>query len=453
MTAPSQQLWIRCSDPNGDTTFTLEEDGWITSLQYYQKPLGTKPSLLYLRSEDEDGIPKGQDLGKLVPKKAEHLQLAVEMQAKRAYTIVNQGANPVVLHGYFDEANTLSTDNDHTTDLTEIASSSPNGPSISNVTEATAGPARSIGGASNNKRIPIKSVAKTTVTRANPTRSACQPSILIADKEKEGGAKGRCPAANKKAAEDSEGGKKATAKQKTDDWEGGKKATMKQDAEDSERRVKAVVKCKAEDSGDEMDGAAAAEPSFRLKKRRNVEETSAHSGSAANRKPCASKQAKTGATQCATPAKGTEADTRLVESLKEPKIEENQVGTGKEITMRSKVNVYYVLKIWNGATFMLFQSLTSSLPLMLITVGDSSDLFGLSQFLVVMRHDGKRLVYVPPDHVPEIGIVPSNTVLCLKVKLWEVCELSSDVAALAVESMHYSGATAQSILHCSEAKP
>ncbi len=60
---------IRRGDPNADTTFTLEENGWITSLQYYQKPLGTKPSLLYLRSEDEDGIPKAQDLGKLVPKK------------------------------------------------------------------------------------------------------------------------------------------------------------------------------------------------------------------------------------------------------------------------------------------------------------------------------------------------------------------------------------------------
>ncbi|KAG5219607.1 hypothetical protein IMY05_C4825000100 [Salix suchowensis] len=60
---------IRCSDPNGGTTFTLEDDGWITSLQYYQKPLGTKPSLLYLRSEDEDRISKAQDLGKLVLKK------------------------------------------------------------------------------------------------------------------------------------------------------------------------------------------------------------------------------------------------------------------------------------------------------------------------------------------------------------------------------------------------
>ncbi|KAF9492548.1 hypothetical protein BDN71DRAFT_1509342 [Pleurotus eryngii] len=186
---------------------------------------------------------------------------------------------------------------------------------------------------------------------------------------------------------------------------------MKRDTEDSERRAKAMVKHKAEDSGDKTDGAAAAEPSFRLKKRRNAEETSAHSGSAANRKPCASKQAKTGATQHATSAKGTEANTHLVESLKEPKIEENQVGTGKEITMESK-------------------SLTSSLPPMLITVGNFSDLFGLSQFLVGMCHDGKRLVYVPPDHVPEIGIVPSNTVLCLKVKLWEVCELSSDVAVL-----------------------
>ncbi|KAF4563142.1 hypothetical protein EYR36_003587 [Pleurotus pulmonarius] len=410
MNAPSQRLWIRRGDPNADTTFTLEENGWITSLQYYQKPLGTKPSLLYLRSEDEDGIPKAQDLGKLVPKKAEHLQLAVEVRAKRAYTIVNQGANPVVLHGYFDEATTLSTNDDRAADPAEVTSSSPNGPSIPDVVEATAGPARSNdqGGASDNKRVPIKSVAKTTVTRANPTRSARQPSILIADEEKEGGVKGRRPAANKKVAEDSrkkaatkqktddsgggkeastkqetddsEGRKKAATKQETDDSEGGKKAATKRNAEDSERKAEAMVKRKAEDSGDETDGTAVAEPSLKAKKRRNAEETSAHSGSAANRKPRASKRAKTGATQRATSARRSEADARLVESLKEPKIEENQVGTGKEITMGSKVNVYYVLKIWNGATFMPFQSHTSSLLPILVTVGDSSDLFGQFSF-------------------------------------------------------------------------
>lgn len=230
------------------------------------------------------------------------------------------------------------------------------------------------GGASDNKRVPIKSVAKTTVTRANPTRSARQPSILIADEEKEGGVKGRRPAANKKVAEDSRkkaatkqktddsgGGKEASTKQETDDSEGGKKAATKRNAEDSERKAEAMVKRKAEDSGDETDGTAVAEPSLKAKKRRNAEETSAHSGSAANRKPRASKRAKTGATQRATSARRSEADARLVESLKEPKIEENQVGTGKEITMGSKVNVYYVLKIWNGATFMPFQSHTSSL--------------------------------------------------------------------------------------------
>lgn len=39
-----------------------------------------------------------------------------------------------------------------------------------------------------------------------------------------------------------------------------------------------------------------------------------------------------------------------------------------------------------------------------------------------MRRDGERLVYVPPEHVPEIGTVPSNTVLRLsKLEKWNDC--------------------------------
>ncbi|KAF9488319.1 hypothetical protein BDN71DRAFT_1513159 [Pleurotus eryngii] len=113
--------------------------------------------------------------------------------------------------------------------------------------------------------------------------------------------------------------------------------------------------------------------------------------------------------------------------LNVPESENRVKGTGASITIGSKVDVYYVLKVWQGGSFKKFISLTSVKPPLCITIGDQYALYGLSEYLEGMAKGGEHLIFIPPTHVPNITFlsgVPNDTTLCIKVKLWNVRELA-----------------------------
>ncbi|KAF4577098.1 hypothetical protein EYR36_005085 [Pleurotus pulmonarius] len=324
MDASPRRRWFARVDPDSDFNFTLDEDGWITRVGYpkAEEPSGANPSLLSLIIDGPDGRPKFQKLARL----REHLlfHVPIHVHAKHIFTLVNEGPNAVVLRGCFG-CKALSTNDSHTVDLIDLTYSSGDEADLGHVVDQ--GGAHATGCI---QHTPATKPGKAApATGAKPRPSVHQKCLVVADIAKERGH----PAPSEKIAEASGAGKGA----------------MRRMTADRQRRPP--------------------------NKRRNTEEASRRSGPYASSQRAASGG---GYQPKATEAK--EHLRRMVESLEEPQIEENQVGTGKEITIGSKVNVYYVLKVWNGAAFEVFCSLTSHVPAMRVTVGDPSDLFGQFSF-------------------------------------------------------------------------
>lgn len=263
--------------------------------------------------------------------------------------------------------------------------------------------------------------------RANPPRQARRASIIIND---EGDKDGR-----------------------------GRKAPTRKVANDSD---KAPRKRKAADTTGETNtiSSAVAKPSQKQKKRKNEEEPHPLRSQVAKRRQ--TKAAGAPDLECVGTAMSLQSDgsvlpadspTPLPESiantggLNVPKLEERVKGTGAPITTGSKVDVYYVLKVWEGGSFKSFASLTSKKPpvsprphlfiLILIpdcqlriTIGDHfalygqylvihstnlcSAIIGLSGHLEGMAKGGERLIFVPPTHVPNpafLSGIPKDTTL------------------------------------------
>ncbi len=239
---------------------------------------------------------------------------------------------PSVLISPPPDCKALSTNDSHTVDLIDLTYSSGDEADLGHVVDQ--GGAHATGCI---QHTPATKPGKAApATGAKPRPSVHQKCLVVADIGKERGH----PAPSEKIAEASGAGKGA----------------MRRMTDDRGPATETVTKRKADDSVDKTD-ATGAEPSCRPNKRRNAEEASRRSGPYASSQRAASGG---GYQPKATEAK--EHLRRMVESLEEPQIEENQVGTGKEITIGSKVNVYYVLKVWNGAAFEVFCSLTSHVP-------------------------------------------------------------------------------------------
>ncbi len=157
----------------------------------------------------------------------------------------------------------------------------------------------------------------------------------------------------------------------------GRKAPFKKVANDSD---KAPRKRKAADTTDEMNdvSSAVAKPSQKKKrkneephplrsnpiaKRRQIEAGGApdakHVGTAVSLQSDVSALLADSTTTQANVRSGSIANTG---GLNVPKMEDRGKGTGPPVTIGSKVDVYYVLKIWQGGSFKKFASLTSEKP-------------------------------------------------------------------------------------------
>ncbi|KAF9494267.1 hypothetical protein BDN71DRAFT_1431897 [Pleurotus eryngii] len=268
MATSLRRCWSACVDPNSDSNFTLNKDGWITRMGYHkaEEPSGTKPSLLFLIIEGPNGVPKAQKLGRLVPKEREHLLLhiPIHVHAKHVFTLVNEGPNAVVLHGCYDGAyiysHLLIDPAFYCVDPLQNARLCPPmtvvwSTSLTLPLQVTLWIKAALAPMNVSNTHPLQSQAKRLLLLG---QSLCEASIKI------GKERGR-PAPSEKIAQALGAGK----------------AVMKWKTEGCGQATETMMKHKADDSVDKTD-ATGTEPSCRPNKQRNMEETSACSGSYAN---------------------------------------------------------------------------------------------------------------------------------------------------------------------------
>ncbi|KAF4570994.1 peptidylprolyl isomerase fpr4 [Pleurotus pulmonarius] len=257
----------------------------------------------------------------------------------------------------------------------------------------------------------------TPASRVNPTRLARRASIILGDEDGEyAPGRGR-KAPIKKVADDSS---KAPNKKVTAD-----KAPRKRKADATTNETNAIP-------------SGVTEQALKGKKRKNADEDSGPvppliNQAAKRRLTAKSVQPDSSISPTPPPARDL-SDIVNIGGLDVPEVEDNEIGTGVPISIGSKVEVYYTMKIWEMGAYRMLRSLTSVKPPLRIVVGGQYDLYGLSEFLEGMRPGGERLIFVPPSHVPEIASisgVPNDTTLRLKVKLWRVSQAESSAGGVA----------------------
>ncbi|KAG9221733.1 peptidylprolyl isomerase fpr3 [Pleurotus ostreatus] len=394
----TKKLWIRYSEANSTTPVVLEEDGYITSLQYSDQPSGKEISVLSLQFNDDEGVLQTFELGRLAPGRTEQIRFKHIIRAEGSYSVINDGPNPVSVSGFHY-------DTDVDTVLATATTAGDSAPEKTNITTMPAADGgNGVGDHVQRKPAPVRPAAAAGA-RANPPRQARRTSIIINDEEDGRGRK----APTRKVANDSD------------------KATRKRKAADTTSETNSI-------------SSAVAKPSQKQKKRKNEEEphplrsqgakrrqTKAAGAPDLERVDTATSLQSDGSVLLAdssTPRPESIANTG---GLNVPESEDRVKGTGAPITIGSKVDVYYVLKVWQGGSFRKFASLTFEKPPLRITIGDHFALYGLSGHLDGMAKGGERLIFVPPTHVPNAAFlsgIAKDTTLRIKVKLWNVRELA-----------------------------
>ncbi len=194
----------------------------------------------------------------------------------------------------------------------------------------------------------------TPASRVNPTRVARRASIILGDEDGEY-APGR--------------GRKAPMKKVADD---SSKASNKKVADDSSKapnkKVTAARKRKADATTNETNAipSGVTEQAFKGKKRKNADEDSGPvppliNQAAKRRLTTKSVQPDSSISPTPPPARDF-SDIVNIGGLDVPEVEDNEIGTGVPISIGSKVEVYYTMKIWQMGAYRMLRSLTSVKP-------------------------------------------------------------------------------------------
>ncbi|KAF4570988.1 hypothetical protein EYR36_001744 [Pleurotus pulmonarius] len=215
--------WIRYGEANETIPIILGEDGYITSLQYFDQPSGIGVSIVSLQFKDDEGALQTIELGRLTPGRTERIRVQHIIRAEGFFNLINDGPNPVSVSGFY-YADSSATDDSAPEDTNAATLSATDG--VNGVGDHV-------------QRKPAPAMARPAAgPRVNPPRQARRVSIVI----------------NGEGNEDTSG----------------RKAPFKKVANDSD---KAPRKRKAADTTDEMNdvSSAVAKPSQKQKKRKNEE--------------------------------------------------------------------------------------------------------------------------------------------------------------------------------------